>query len=164
MHLLKNGHPAHVFTDEDRRKAADVTNEIRREKRALFEQLRLNEQLEQMFARDAARRERKAAKERRRRQEKKRLTALSHRYEPLTAPTYQRQPRRSNPPAVRSTMSGPGLSTQAATPGDQRILHRPAGSAPRRDDGLAPRVRTPGQRDTTDPTTTTRRRPAPESP
>jgi hypothetical protein len=82
MHLLKNGHPAHVFTDEDRRKAADVTNEIRREKRALFEQLRLNEELEQMFARDAARRERKAAKERRRRQEKKRLTALSHRYEP----------------------------------------------------------------------------------
>jgi hypothetical protein len=35
-----------------------------------------------MFARDAARRARKAAKERCRRQEKKRLTELSHRYEP----------------------------------------------------------------------------------
>ena len=30
---LKNGHPAHVFTLEDRRKAAAVTNEIRHEKR-----------------------------------------------------------------------------------------------------------------------------------
>jgi hypothetical protein len=39
MHLLKNGHPAHLFTIEDRRKAAAVTNEIRRQKRALFEQL-----------------------------------------------------------------------------------------------------------------------------
>jgi hypothetical protein len=56
MHLLKNGHPAHQFTDEDRRKAAAVTNEIRREKRALFEQLRVNQEMEQMLARDAARR------------------------------------------------------------------------------------------------------------
>jgi hypothetical protein len=55
MHLLKNGHPAHTFTDEDRRKAAAVTNTIRREKRALFEQLRLNKQLEQMLAKDAER-------------------------------------------------------------------------------------------------------------
>jgi hypothetical protein len=39
MHLLKNGHPAHLFTIEDRLKAAAVTNEIRRQKRALFEQL-----------------------------------------------------------------------------------------------------------------------------
>jgi hypothetical protein len=37
MHLLKNGHPAHVFTNEDRRKAAAVTNQIRREKREIFE-------------------------------------------------------------------------------------------------------------------------------
>jgi hypothetical protein len=35
MHLLKNGHPAHVFTDEDRRKAAAVTNQIRRERAAV---------------------------------------------------------------------------------------------------------------------------------
>jgi hypothetical protein len=54
MHLLRNGHPEHVFTTEDRRKAAAVTNEIRRQKRALFEQLRLNEEMAQMLARDGA--------------------------------------------------------------------------------------------------------------
>jgi hypothetical protein len=69
MHLLKNGHPAHVFTTEDRRKAAAVTNAIRREKRALFEQLRLNEEMEHMLARDAERRQRRAAKQRRRREQ-----------------------------------------------------------------------------------------------
>jgi hypothetical protein len=68
MHLLKNGHPAHVFTADDRRKAAAVTNAIRREKRALFEQLRLNQELEEMLAGDAARRQRRAAKQRRRRE------------------------------------------------------------------------------------------------
>ena len=68
MHLLKNGHPAHVFTDEDRRKAAAHTNEIRREKRALFEQLRVNEEMARMLARDTARRQRRAAKQRRRRE------------------------------------------------------------------------------------------------
>ncbi|MEX0816576.1 MAG: hypothetical protein WD027_03965 [Gaiellales bacterium] len=46
IHLLKNGHPAHVFTDEDRRKGAAVTNEIRREKRALLEQLRIGQEIE----------------------------------------------------------------------------------------------------------------------
>jgi hypothetical protein len=69
MHLLKNGHPAHTFTDDDRRKAAAVTNAIRREKRALFEQLRLNKELKQMLTRDAERRQRRAEKQRRRRQE-----------------------------------------------------------------------------------------------
>jgi hypothetical protein len=69
MHVLKNGHPAHVFIADDRRKAADVTNQIRREKRALFEQFRLNQELEEMLARDAARRQRRAAKQRRRREE-----------------------------------------------------------------------------------------------
>jgi hypothetical protein len=69
MRLLKNGYPAHVFTHEDRRKAAAVTNQIRREKRAIFEQLRLNQELEEMLARDAARRQRRAAKQRRRRAE-----------------------------------------------------------------------------------------------
>jgi hypothetical protein len=69
MHLLKNGHPAHVFTLEDRRKAAAVTNEIRRQKRALFDQLRLNREVEQMLAKDKARRERRAEKQRRRREE-----------------------------------------------------------------------------------------------
>jgi hypothetical protein len=71
MHLLKNGHPAHQFTDEDRRKAAAVTNEIRGEKRALFEQLRVNQEMEQMLARDAARRQRRAEKQRRRREAEK---------------------------------------------------------------------------------------------
>jgi hypothetical protein len=73
MHLLKNGHPAHTFTLEDRRKAAAVTNEIKREKRALFEQLRINREMEQMFAKDAARRERRAQKQKRRRDEQRAL-------------------------------------------------------------------------------------------
>jgi len=61
---LKNGHPAHVFTDEDRRKAAAVTNEIRREKRLLLEQMRLNEEIERMWAADVARRQRRREKRR----------------------------------------------------------------------------------------------------
>ena len=73
MHLLKSGHPAHVFTLQDRREAAAVTNEIRRQKRALFEQLRLNREMEQMFAKDEARRQRRAEKQRRRRAEKQAL-------------------------------------------------------------------------------------------
>jgi len=71
-HLLKNGHPAHVFTDEDRRKAAAVTNEIRREKRLLLEQLRMNREIEEMVARDEARRQR--------RREKRRARARIERY------------------------------------------------------------------------------------
>jgi hypothetical protein len=102
--LLKNGHPAHVFTDDDRGKAAAVTNEVRREKRALFEQPRLNQDLEQMFARDAARRQRKAAKQRRRREEEKALVSIECplSYEPVCrvdapAPTAPVAPRRVLP-------------------------------------------------------------------
>jgi hypothetical protein len=80
MHLLKNGHPAHVFTLEDRRKAAAVTNEIRREKRALFEQLRLNREMEQMFAKAEARRQRRAEKQRRRREQKQALDWIERGY------------------------------------------------------------------------------------
>lgn len=80
MHLLKNGHPAHVFTLEDRRKAAAVTNEIRREKRALFEQLRLNQEMEQMFAKDAARRRRRAEKQRRWREQRQALDWIERGY------------------------------------------------------------------------------------
>jgi hypothetical protein len=69
MHVLKNGHPAHVFTTEDRRKAAAVTNEIRREKRALFEQERINRELAEMFARHEERKRRKREKQRARRAE-----------------------------------------------------------------------------------------------
>jgi hypothetical protein len=64
MHFLKNGHPAHVFTDEDRRKAAAVTNEIRRKKRALLEQMRFNAEIERMWAADEARRQRRREKRR----------------------------------------------------------------------------------------------------
>ena len=67
MHLLKNGHPAHVFTSEDRRKAAAVTKAIRREKGARFQQLRLDEEMTRMLKRDAARRRRRADEQRRRR-------------------------------------------------------------------------------------------------
>lgn len=68
MHALKNGHPAHVFTDDDRRKAAAVTNEIRRAKRELFEQLRINREMEEMFARHEARKRRNREKQRARRE------------------------------------------------------------------------------------------------
>jgi hypothetical protein len=66
-HLLKNGHPAHVFTTEDRRKAAAVTNQIRRE-RAEIVALELENRLcEERLARIEARRSRKAAQARARR-------------------------------------------------------------------------------------------------
>ena len=67
MHLLKNGHPAHVFTDENRRKAAAVTNEIRRQKRDLAAQLWINQEMERMLAAREARRRRKREKQRARR-------------------------------------------------------------------------------------------------
>jgi hypothetical protein len=53
---LKNGHPAHKLATEDRRKGAAVTNEIRRAKRELADQLRLNREIEEMIARDERRR------------------------------------------------------------------------------------------------------------
>jgi hypothetical protein len=68
MHLLKNGHPAHVFTDEDRRMGAAVTNQIRREKREIFELERLNRELAQRHARHEARLARKREQARRRRE------------------------------------------------------------------------------------------------
>jgi septal ring factor EnvC (AmiA/AmiB activator) len=68
MHLLKNGHPAHVFTDEDRRKAAAVTNQIRRERRELVELELLNRELDRRVARIEAKRQRKREQARRRRQ------------------------------------------------------------------------------------------------
>jgi hypothetical protein len=71
MHLLKNGHPAHVFTDEDRRKAAAVTNQIRREMRELLELEFLNRELERRVARIEAKRERKREQARRRRTAKR---------------------------------------------------------------------------------------------
>ena len=64
MHLLKNGAPAHQFTDEDRRKAAAVTNEIRRLKREIFELERNRREIEEMVARDEARRQRRREKRR----------------------------------------------------------------------------------------------------
>jgi hypothetical protein len=57
MHFLKNGHPAHVFTDADRRKAAAVTNQIRREMRELVELELLNRELERRVARIEAKRQ-----------------------------------------------------------------------------------------------------------
>jgi hypothetical protein len=51
MHLLKNGHAAHELTTEDRRKAAAMTNAIRREKKEPLEQLRLNAWIEKEVAR-----------------------------------------------------------------------------------------------------------------
>jgi hypothetical protein len=84
MHVLKNGHPAHVFTTEDRLKAAAVTNEIRRARRDLFEQERINRKLEERLARDAERRRRKREKLRRYREA--RAARERERYSPY--PTY----------------------------------------------------------------------------
>ena len=68
VHCLKNGHPAHVFTDEDRRKAAAVTNQIRREKREIPELELLNEDLARRKATREARLARKREQARRRRE------------------------------------------------------------------------------------------------
>jgi septal ring factor EnvC (AmiA/AmiB activator) len=65
---LKNGHPAHVFTDEDRRKGAAVTNQVRREMRELVELELLNRELERRVARIEAKRKRKREQARRRRE------------------------------------------------------------------------------------------------
>ena len=73
IHRLKNGAPAHVLTLEDRRKAAAVTNEIRREKRALLDQLELNREIEAGLAKREARRRRKREQMRRRRAEERYL-------------------------------------------------------------------------------------------
>jgi hypothetical protein len=62
-----------------------VTNEIRREKRALFEQLRHDREIEEMFARDEARRRRKREKQRARRAELE-ARARVEKYPPY--PTY----------------------------------------------------------------------------
>jgi hypothetical protein len=68
MHLLKNGHPAHVFTDEDRRKAAAVTNQIRREMRELVELELLDREIKRRADAREARLQRKREKARRRRE------------------------------------------------------------------------------------------------
>ena len=71
MHRLKNGHPAHVLTDDDRRKAAAVTNAMRREKRALVEQLRHEREINDLLRRDTERRARRREKLRRWRDERR---------------------------------------------------------------------------------------------
>jgi hypothetical protein len=67
MHLLKNRHPAHVFTDQDRRKAAAVTNQIRRERAEILALELENQALERRLAVVEARRQRKREYAQRRR-------------------------------------------------------------------------------------------------
>lgn len=67
MHLLKNGHPAHVFNDEDRRKAAAVTNQVRRERNEIAAMEFEAEAIERLVERRRARRARNAARQRERR-------------------------------------------------------------------------------------------------
>jgi hypothetical protein len=57
------------MTTEDRRKAAAVTNEIRREKRLLLAQLELEREIDAKPAKREARRRRKREQARRRREE-----------------------------------------------------------------------------------------------
>jgi hypothetical protein len=68
MHVLKNGHPAHVFTDEDRRRAAAVTNQIRRERAEILALELENQALERRLAVVEARRRRKREYARHRRE------------------------------------------------------------------------------------------------
>jgi hypothetical protein len=65
---LKNGHPAHVFTDEDRRKGAAVTNQVRRERSEILALELENRALERRLAVVEARRRRKREYARRRRE------------------------------------------------------------------------------------------------
>jgi regulator of replication initiation timing len=65
---LKNGHPAQVFTNEDRRKAAAITNEIRRERAETLALELENQALERRLAVVEARRRRKSEYARRRRE------------------------------------------------------------------------------------------------
>jgi hypothetical protein len=67
MHRLENGHPAHVFTDEDRRRAAAITNQIRRERAEILALELENQALERRLAVVEARRLRKRDYARRRR-------------------------------------------------------------------------------------------------
>jgi hypothetical protein len=57
--LLAYRHPAHVFTDEDRRKAAAVTNQIRHERAEILALELENRVLERRLAVVEARRQRK---------------------------------------------------------------------------------------------------------
>jgi hypothetical protein len=66
VHRLKNGAPAHMLTLEDRRKAAAVTNEIRREKRAWFEAEKDLRELEAWLTRREERLRRKRIQQRER--------------------------------------------------------------------------------------------------
>lgn len=61
-HLLKNGHPAHVFTDEDRRKGAETTNRRRRVVREAFEDEKFERGVAELLARDEARRLKRRAR------------------------------------------------------------------------------------------------------
>jgi hypothetical protein len=70
-HRLKNGAPAHVLTLEDRRKAAAVTNEVRREKRALFEAKKDLAEFEAWLARREERLRRKRIQQRERDRERR---------------------------------------------------------------------------------------------
>jgi hypothetical protein len=60
--VLKNGHPAHVFTDEDRRRGAATTNAIKRARRQAFEDEKFERAIEEMMAVDEARRARRHAR------------------------------------------------------------------------------------------------------
>jgi len=62
MHRLKNGHPAHVLTTEDRRKGAEVANRNRRIVREAYEDEKFERQVAALFARDEARRRKRRAR------------------------------------------------------------------------------------------------------
>jgi hypothetical protein len=62
-HLLKNGHPAHVFTTEERRKGAAATNAIKRMRRHAAADEKFERSVAELIARDEARRLRKREKQ-----------------------------------------------------------------------------------------------------
>lgn len=105
-HLLKNGHAAHVFTTDDRRKGAAATNAIRRARRMAAEDEKFERAVAEMIARDEARKARKREmqrlRDRRRRAEQS--EALSG--EPLAASMAEAQRRNCE----RGHAYGPDLS------------------------------------------------------
>jgi hypothetical protein len=102
MHLLKNGHPAHVFTDEDRRKAAAATNRIRREKREIAELMWLNQGMDERLAAREARLRRK------REQQRARRTRIAQEAQILARETHR--------PSARRSTYGSSAATGAACP------------------------------------------------
>jgi hypothetical protein len=94
-HLLKNGHPAHVFTDEDRRKGAQTTNRRRRLVHEAFEDEKFERQVAELLARDEAKRQKRRRRYLRDRHKRPAETSeLAMKERNLTSPWQEQRERR----------------------------------------------------------------------